>query len=478
MQKQTLEKTKATTYTEEQKKFIEAPIKDSIILCATAGSGKSFSAVERLKFLLDKGVDPKKIIFFSFTVAAVDELKSRIKNPDIKITTIHSFCMSILGKMGKFKKISTFYDFISWIKEKNKPKAHASLQDKEKYYNDIEKLYEDAEYLSAAISAFKLQTAEGIKCKLPDYFLEYSKFLKENKARDFSDMLIETRDSLKENKWIRMFRNQYSHIFVDEVQDTSVIQMQILLSFNADSYCLIGDPNQSIFQFSGTNYYAIESMLKNRRKVVELNLSTNFRSAKNIVEYSNKFSKLQAKSAHSHEGNVHSKIIFFDKLLELFQEKEEVVVLVRTNAVIKEIERKLLRLKIPIKYSHFITQTEIDELKKGTERIQTRKRVNSLLDVFGSTEKLVYFIQENQNKKSMIKSIHKSKGLEFDCCVIVNSLSPHIIEENKINLTEEEKKYISFDMANPEDEESQNIHYVAASRAKHENYFMVMDIKN
>jgi len=104
--------------TEEQKQFVEYPKKgSSIILVATAGSGKTYSCVQRLKYLLSQGVDPSKIIFFSFTKSAVGELKERIGNNDIKITTIHSFALHILKSIGKDRKIVSFYDFIDWFKK-------------------------------------------------------------------------------------------------------------------------------------------------------------------------------------------------------------------------------------------------------------------------------------------------------------------------------------------------------------------------
>ena len=55
------------SYTPEQKAFVEFDSEESVILAATAGSGKTYSCVQRVKELLNRGVDPTKIIFFSFT---------------------------------------------------------------------------------------------------------------------------------------------------------------------------------------------------------------------------------------------------------------------------------------------------------------------------------------------------------------------------------------------------------------------------
>lgn len=465
--------------TGEQTSFIEYPVKgpdsNSVILSATAGSGKTFSAVERLKFMLANGVDPSKIIFFSFTVAAVEELKKRVANDQIKITTIHSFCTHLLGKMKKMRKIVTFYDFIDWFKEFHKPKSGSPQKDIQQFYYDVEKLYDTAEYLSSEISAFKLQTADNIKCKVPDYIKQYQDFQRRTKSIDFSDMLILVRESLKEDKWLRMFRNQYDYIFVDEYQDTSSIQMQILLSLNAKYYYLMGDRSQSIYGYSGANCDAIEAMLKRRRQTVEMHLSTNFRSAKSIVENSNRHSSLKAIPFHQEEGKVHRKIILFEHLVEILKNNPYVVVLVRTNSVIRELEKRLISLKVPMRYENYLKKSEIDDILKAKERVSTRNKMRELLPYFGTADAVIEFIKLNIDKQSHIKTIHKSKGLEFPVCVVVNSIAPDILQENNLSIPKEYLSLISYDPDNIEDQESKNVHYVAISRAINELYFMIME---
>ena len=463
--------------TEEQLSFIEYPIKssNSVILSATAGSGKTFSAVERLKFMLANGVDPSKIVYFSFTVAAVQELKKRINNEEIKITTIHSFCTHILARMKKMRKISTFYDFIDWFKEAHKPKYGSPQKDSQQFYFEVEKLYDTAEYLSSEISAFKLQTADGIKCKMPDYLKEYQRFAKETKSIDFSDMLIQVRDALKEDKWLKMFRNQYEYIFIDEYQDTSTIQMQILLSLNAKYYYLIGDKNQSIYGYSGANCDTIEAMLKRRRQTVEMNLSMNFRSAKLIVENSNKHSFLQATAFHKQDGAVHRKIILFEQAVKILKEKPSVAILVRTNSVIKELEKRLMILKIPMRYENYLKPAELEDLMKAKERVATKNKMRELLPHFGTADAVIEFIRSNQDKESFITTIHKSKGREFPVCIVVNSIAPEILKENNIEVPKEYLSVLSYDPDDENDYEARNVHYVAVSRAKDELYFMYFE---
>jgi superfamily I DNA/RNA helicase len=468
-------------YTEEQQQFVSYDGDQSIILAATAGAGKTYSCVQRLKELLKRGVDPSKIIFFSFTKAATEELQHRIGDSEIKITTIHAFCLGILAKVGKFKKIATFYDFIQWFQDKYKPKPSSTSEEKTFYYDTIGTLYEDADFLSSAIAAFKLQSADGLKCMVPSYISEYSKFLRESKSRDFSDMLIEVRDLLREDKWLKMFRNQYEYIFVDEYQDTSTIQLQILLSLNAKYYYMIGDRNQSIYGYSGANCSKLEEMLKERRETLEMSLSINFRSDKKIVENSNKFSSLKAVANSQEEGFVDDKLMLqVDELVEILQLPEQVAVLVRTNDIIKKLELLMLKRKMPIKYFNFITPTDLKNFNKGEVHASLKSKLVKLKDYFDDERDIMHFIERNKNSNKFITTIHKSKGREFDTCVVINSIAPELLEQspNFEKLTAKQLEKISFDPDDDVNIEPRNIHYVAVSRSKHKLYFMVLLFKD
>jgi DNA helicase-2/ATP-dependent DNA helicase PcrA len=468
---------KNRVYTAEQIAFIEHDIKSSIILKATAGSGKSQCTIERIKFLLANGVSDEKIIFFSYTKAAVEEIRSRLNNDKIKITTIHAFCQSMLGKMSKYKKVVEIYDFINWYKEKNKPKPSDSSTVKIKYYELINELYENAQYIGAEITSYKLQIAEGIKCRKPEFLNEYNKFTKETKSRDFSDMLIEINKLLKENKWLVMFRNKYDYILVDEFQDTSGIQMEILLKLNAKYYTLIGDIGQSIFGYSGANAHRVMDMLKKRRQVQEMTLSVNFRSSKSIVENSNNYSTLKATPSKQEEGLVNKKIMKFDNFLKTIDNFDEIVLLCRTNGVIREIEKEFLLRKYPMNYRNYFSASEIESIKNGNVGVATQNKLSQVVPVFSNVENLLTFIESNRNVKKFLLTIHKSKGLEFENCVVVNCFAPDLLEFNNVkNLTDEQKKKYSFDPDDEEDFESRNVFYVAITRPKNSLYFMAYKI--
>lgn len=464
-----LESTQQTKpkYTAEQDEFINYRGSDSIILSATAGSGKTHSCVGRLKELLNRGVKPEEIIFFSFTTDAVGELKERIKNDKIKITTIHAFCFSILSKFKKFKEIADFYQFIHWYKNKNGQKFKSA-----KFESMIERMYDDCEKLSSDISTYKLLRASNVKARLPEFTKEYQEYLKLEKKRDFADMLIEVRALSTTDKWKAEIAKKYKYVFVDEYQDTSLIQMQILSALSADYYCLVGDRNQSIYNFSGSNCGLIERELKSHQTCIHKNLSVNFRSDISIVENSNKWSSLTAIPNSTQRGQITFSFLDSYGISKVLQEDKEVAILVRTNHIIRELEFYFLKQQIPLRYFNYITPQDIESFHNGKFTPKIKNKFLPLLGIYGTEENLIGFIESNKDKKQFITTIHKSKGREYDTCIVVNSFSPDVMKCNEMeNVDEKLFKRISFNPDDIDDFESKNIHYVAVTRPKHKLYF-------
>lgn len=88
-------------FTDEQLAAIHTENQEVVIL-ASAACGKTSIITERVKYLLDKGEDPAKIVVITFTNAAADEMKTRIgeRGNDCFIGTIHSYANRLLLKKG------------------------------------------------------------------------------------------------------------------------------------------------------------------------------------------------------------------------------------------------------------------------------------------------------------------------------------------------------------------------------------------
>lgn len=96
---------------------------ENIIVLASAAAGKTAVLTERVKWLLEEGADPSKIVVFTFTNAAAEEMRKRIgeKGKDIFINTIHSYAFNLLLKygldVGKVAEEERFDDFFKMVKE-------------------------------------------------------------------------------------------------------------------------------------------------------------------------------------------------------------------------------------------------------------------------------------------------------------------------------------------------------------------------
>lgn len=457
-------------YTGEQLTFINDKEDTSIILSATAGSGKTHSSVGRLNRMIADGIDPTRIIFFSFTNDAVNELRSRIQH-DVKITTIHSFTSSLLGKMGLYKPIVTFYGFTDWYKEKYKPHPKDPIKIKLDYAKIVDRLYEEGSSISSGFAAFKLQNADGVKAVKPPLYDEYAAYIKETKSRDFSDMLIDTERYSRDPKYKKYFEGIYDYIFVDEYQDTSSLQMKILLAVKAKQYHLIGDKNQSIYGFSGANCEAIENLLMKTHKTVEMTLTKNFRSHKRIVENSNKYSSLTAIAHHTDDGYIHENLIDEQEMYLMLRDGSPLTVLARTNNVIKEIEKECFKKKIKMRYFNYISAADIEKINEGKINPSLKKRLETVAPYYGNTNGLLKFIKENEASDVFVTSIHKSKGREFPRVIVINSVDPEMLDDTLYDI--EDYSFLKND--GEIDIESRNVHYVAVTRPKEELYFLIYE---
>ena len=81
----------------KQKEIVESKESKVVVNCSAA-SGKTYTLIERIKYLLNSGINPEKIVAITFTNAAAEEIKERIgeKGKNCFIGTIHSYCNYLL----------------------------------------------------------------------------------------------------------------------------------------------------------------------------------------------------------------------------------------------------------------------------------------------------------------------------------------------------------------------------------------------
>jgi DNA helicase-2/ATP-dependent DNA helicase PcrA len=165
---------------------------------------------------------------------------------------------------------------------------------------------DDLEHLSNLISYIKnmmiepddkLGHEQGLS-KLSDVYYEYEKFKKENSLIDFDDMLDMALKIFKAVPiLLQYYQEKYAHFSIDEAQDSSKIQHEIvrLVAAKSQSLFMVGDEDQSIYAFRGAYPEAILDFQDTYPNSFVLKMENNYRSNKSIVSRANQFIKQNKK---------------------------------------------------------------------------------------------------------------------------------------------------------------------------------------
>src|SRR4030065_986671 len=239
------------------------------IIIAGPGTGKTATLILKINKLVNELKIPhQNILALTFTNKAVNEINQRLGLPDFGYT-FHSCCSYIL----KTKNIS--YKIIPDHQRKkiiNVISSQFGLR-----FQEVE----------VGISRYKNLADYKIDKKI---ILEYEKILQKEGFWDFDDLLIKTYFLLKNDDAVRLQKlKKYKFIFIDEFQDTSKIQYELIKLFVGGSrnICVIGDPNQSIYYFRGADS-AIFDQFKNDFPVCKIfYLNENYRNNSKIIEIIN-----------------------------------------------------------------------------------------------------------------------------------------------------------------------------------------------
>ncbi|WP_457642619.1 UvrD-helicase domain-containing protein [Persephonella sp.] len=131
---------------------------------------------------------------------------------------------------------------------------------------------------------------------------QFAEFVDRKKQKekiiDFSDILIKTENLLKENPDLTdTVKKKFRYIFVDEFQDTDIIQAQILELIQNNNLYTYGDPKQCIYTWRDADLNVYFSFLENNN-FKHISLHNNYRSGKNIVEFANSILKVSQFLSH------------------------------------------------------------------------------------------------------------------------------------------------------------------------------------
>lgn len=295
-----------------QKKAAEFAGKHLLVL-AGAGTGKTKTIIARAQYLISKGVDPEKIQILTFTKKAANEIVSRVegaldasKRKKLSGSTFHAWCNHLLHKYPKVFRVTGFTildsdDQISVMKLAcgKKQLQFEKIKLKPKDLIDIFSYMRNTRIsLSTAIlrKVFNNSDTEEdrkirglIKDGIESILKEYQANKNKNRYLDYDDMLSIVAQTLNTDPEAKkIIGGNYTHVLVDEFQDTNPLQWELLKPFMETSHLFcVGDDAQSIYGFRGADFKNIHLFKENVKDSEVFKLEDNYRSTQEILDISN-----------------------------------------------------------------------------------------------------------------------------------------------------------------------------------------------
>lgn len=354
-----------------------------IRVVAGAGSGKTRVLTYRIAYLLEQNIAlPWEILAITFTNKVAGEMKDRISKlipsstHELTIKTFHSFAALFLRREIEVLGYPRAFTIID---EEDQLKLIKDIAYKKGYKKSDPIVKKSINYISNW--KLKEQYPEDVSLKATDNYevkeiLDIYTIYEQEKYRmfslDFDDLLLKTNQILSQYPDIRFrWQNKYSHILVDEFQDTNNVEFKLisLLIDKGTSLYVVGDPDQTIYTWRGANQDIILKFQDRYFGTEDVVLDRNYRSTQTILDSANKLIKNNKLRLHKNlytENNVGKPIpvrgCFTEraeaeyvckqiKFLKQYEGKnyKDIVILYRSNYITKDFEHALTSAQIPYK---------------------------------------------------------------------------------------------------------------------------------
>lgn len=281
----------------------------ALLVVAAAGSGKTRILTERARYLLTQKQGRFSILCLTFTNKAAEEMQERLSNvPDITrrsfIGTLHSFALQILIS----RRNSIGYNEVPHILERENDKK--KILEQVFIDNPILGVYyvgKDEKAQRNLIDQYMNWISEQkrnlviIDDDTPQYngwseqrlvlYKSYNQLLREQNMVDYDDILLLAYRILVENEAIaRLYQRTYRYILVDEAQDLSYAQYNLLKALTSENHkniFMVGDPNQAIHAYAGADKkFMLENFIADFEAITDT-IDKNFRSSKAVIKFAN-----------------------------------------------------------------------------------------------------------------------------------------------------------------------------------------------
>lgn len=469
-------------------------ISGPILVVAGAGTGKTTVITRRIAYLISlEMAKPEEILALTFTEKAANEMLSRVDElsnyiySGLSISTFHSFGSDVISEFSfelglpadyrvltdveqilfirdhifdfSFKHYLNLSEPTSLIREL--VKTFSRLKDENVTPNEL------IEVLNQKMKKTKTEEdKEEIEkqIEIARAYEKYNELLRKEGYIDYGDQINLVLELLRKPSIAKKLRERYKFALVDEFQDTNWAQNELVRTlFGEDgNVMVVGDDDQSVYSWRGSNLSNILNFRENFNKVKTIILSVNFRSTQNILDHAyrliqnNNPDRLEAK--YNIDKKLVSKIgkgknpelLLFgtesqeaeavaEEILRLKNEGQEfsnMALLFRANKHAEEFIRTLKKHDIPFVFSGAAGLYEKKEVKMLTALVSVLLNPEDDLSLYHLAMSDVY----NLDADELAKISHWSAKRNIPLSKVFTELGPITsqlgITEKTINLAE------------------------------------------
>jgi DNA helicase-2/ATP-dependent DNA helicase PcrA len=372
----------------EQRAAAEA-VTGPVCILAGAGTGKTRAITHRIAAMVHGGVAaPGHILAVTFTTRAAGEMRGRLRAlgaPSVQARTFHSAAL---------RQLQYFWPRLSagprpTIVESKLPSIRAAsarlrVPVDAATQRDLASEIEWAKAAQVATDAYAQEAAAAGREPPLDFatvqklFAAYEDVNSERGQFDFEDLLVMSAFAVEEHRDIAAeVRERYRHFVVDEYQDVNPLQQRLLEAWlgDRDSLCVVGDPNQTIYSFTGASASYLRDFATRWPAATVVRLVRDYRSTRQVVDLANRLTPGTTLVAQAGDGPVPSTTSYDDEPAEAAGVVERIKALRRDGVALREMA-VLYRVNAQSEvYEAALAAADIAYLVRGGARFFDRAEV-------------------------------------------------------------------------------------------------------